>query len=169
MKKLGITVLVVAAVAAPAALAGGWATVGLSSLPPQGLAAGADWPVEVTVLQHGRTPLAGVRPTITVRDVATGEIGGTFAAKPTGKTGVYSAVVRFPRAGTWSYEVYDGFTAYGNAQMHTFKHVTIGTGGGGTSLWLAAAAVALALALLGAAAVVVRRHHHAPELRPARL
>ena len=36
MKKL-LLVLAVAAVAAPVASAGGWATVGLSSLPPTGL------------------------------------------------------------------------------------------------------------------------------------
>ena len=59
MKKL-LLVLAVAAVAVPAASAGGWATVGLSSLPPSGLEANQAWPVDITVLQHGQTPLAGV-------------------------------------------------------------------------------------------------------------
>lgn len=48
---LAITILL----AVPAgALAGGWATVGLSST-PDGAAAGRPWHLELTVLQHGRT------------------------------------------------------------------------------------------------------------------
>ena len=50
----------------------------------------------------------------------------SFTATPTGKTGVYHAVVRFPAEGSYSYEVYDGFTQYGGAQTHTFKPVVIG-------------------------------------------
>ena len=71
MKKL-LLVLAVAAVAVavviPGASAGGWATVGLSSLPPTGLKADQSWPVDITVLQHGRTPLAGVTPVVRIRD-----------------------------------------------------------------------------------------------------
>ena len=67
MKKL-LLVLAVAAVAAPVANAGGWATVGLSTLPPTGLKAKQSWPVDITVLQHGRTPLPGVTPVVTLRD-----------------------------------------------------------------------------------------------------
>ncbi len=43
------------------ALAGGFATVGLSST-PDGLAPGAPWNVELEILQHGRTPLDDVSP-----------------------------------------------------------------------------------------------------------
>ena len=130
MKKL-LLVLAVAVVAAPVANAGGWATVGLSSLPPTGQKAGQPWPVDITVLQHGRTPLAGVTPILRVRD-ENGKVVSTFTATPTGKTGVYHTVVRFPGSGTYSYEVYDGFTTYGGAQTHTFKPVTIGDTGGGS-------------------------------------
>ena len=50
--------LVALAVLVPAtALAGGWATVKLSST-PTGAAAGVPWVVNLTVLQHGVTPLA---------------------------------------------------------------------------------------------------------------
>ena len=93
-----------------AASAGGWATVGLSSLPPAGLPANQDWPVDITVLQHGQTPLAGVTPVVRIRDDG-GTVVKSFTATPTGKTGVYHAVVRFPDEGSYSYEVYDGFSS----------------------------------------------------------
>ena len=161
MKKL-LLALLVAAVAVPAATAGGWATVGLSSLPPAGLGADEDWPLDVTVLQHGRTPLAGVHPTVTVRNLRTGEIGGTFATTPTGKPGVYHAVVRFPAKGTWSYEVYDAFTEYGGARTHTFKPVSIGSGGSGSGFpTLPVGGVLLGAALLGSV-LYLRRPRPAP-------
>ena len=50
---------------APAAYAGGWATVGLSST-PAGTEPGTPWPVEITVLQHGVTPLEGVEPAVII-------------------------------------------------------------------------------------------------------
>ena len=126
MKKLLLVLsLAVVAVAVPVASAGGWATVGLNSLPPSGLEANQVWPVDITVLQHGQTPLAGVTPIVRIRNDG-GELVKSFTAKPTGKTGVYHAVVEFPGEGTYSYEVYDGFTQYGGAQTHTFKPVQIG-------------------------------------------
>ena len=124
MKKL-LLVLAVAAVAAPVAGAGGWATVGLSSLPPSGLEANQNWPVDITVLQHGETPLAGVIPVVRIRDGG-GKVVKSFTATPTGKAGVYHADVTFPGEGTYSYEVYDGFAEYGGAQTHTFRPVEIG-------------------------------------------
>jgi hypothetical protein len=161
MKKL-LLALLVAAVAVPAATAGGWATVGLSSLPPAGLGAGEDWPLDVTVLQHGRTPLAGVHPTVTIRDPRSGEIGGTFAATPTGRPGVYHTVVRFPAKGAWSYEVYDAFTRYGGARTHTFTPVVIGAGGSGSGFpTLPVGGVLLGAALLGAV-LYLRRPRTAP-------
>ena len=98
--------------------------MGLSSLPPSGLEANQAWPVDITVLQHGRTALAGVTPIVRIRNDG-GKLVKSFTAKPTGKTGVYHAVVSFPGEGTYSYEVYDGFTQYGGAQTHTFKPVQI--------------------------------------------
>ena len=90
---------------APAAYAGGWATVGLSST-PAGTEPGTPWPVEITVLQHGVTPLEGVEPAVII---TSGDARETFAATPTGKPGVYRAKVVFPTAGRWSYAVDDGF------------------------------------------------------------
>jgi hypothetical protein len=126
--------LLLAAVAALAlagtAAGGGWATVQLSSL-PKGLSAGEAWVVDVTVLQHGQTPLAGLKPTLTIRKAAARTPAGstpkarTFAARPTARAGVYRARVVFPSAGRWRFEVYDGFVEYGGARTHTFAPVTI--------------------------------------------
>ena len=110
------------------AAAGGWATVGLSSLPTD-IDAGKSWNVQLTVLQHGQTPLAGAHPTLTIRNLDSG-VTKTFKATPTEQVGVYAVKVVFPTAGDWAYEVYDGFTEYGGAQTHTFKPVTIGGGSG---------------------------------------
>ena len=167
MKKLLLVLAVaVAAVAVPVASAGGWATVGLSSLPPGGLKANQPWPVDVTVLQHGQTPLGGVTPIVRVRDDG-GKVVDTFTASPTGKTGVYHAVVRFPTKGTYSYEVYDGFTTYGGARTHTFKPIAIGAGDGGFPYGWLALALGAALALAGATVQTLRRRR--PEPQPIQL
>ncbi|HTE61862.1 MAG TPA: FixH family protein [Solirubrobacteraceae bacterium] len=156
--------LLLALAAAPPALAGGFATVGLSST-PDGVSAGAPWTVDITVLQHGRTPLEGIAPKVRI------DSGGTrqeFLAKPTDKAGVYRAEVVFPTAGRWSYEVLDGFVN----QAHTFPAVDIGagspraaeTGGGGIAagwLWGAGAALLLAGAVLG-----LDRRRRGPEPLP---
>jgi hypothetical protein len=121
-----------ALVLAGTAAAGGWATVQLSST-PRGLSAGEPWVVNITVLQHGRTPLDGLKPTLTIRkspritsSFATGRLTTrTFAARPTGRTGVYRVRVVFPSAGTWRYEVFDGFVQYGGAQTHRYAPVKI--------------------------------------------
>jgi hypothetical protein len=131
----GVSALVLAGTAA----AGGWATVKLSSL-PKGLSAGEPWIVDITVLQHGRTPLAGVRPVVTIHKVtartttassrnATIVKSPTFVARPTARMGVYRARVVFPSAGTWRFEVYDGFTEYGGARTHRFAPVKIAARG----------------------------------------
>lgn len=150
MKKL-VLALAVALAAVPAAGAGGFATVGLSSL-PTGTAAGDTWTVDLTVLAHGRTPVDGIAPLVRI----SGGDGQTreFAARPTGTTGVYRADVVFPSEGTWRYEVWDGYT-----QTHTFKPVAVGASDGtGSSLplWLALA-TALVMASAGAAMIQRRR------------
>jgi hypothetical protein len=158
---------------APAAYAGGWATVGLSST-PAGTEPGEPWPVDITVLQHGVTPLEGVEPAVII---TSGDARETFAATPTGKPGVYRAEVVFPTAGRWSYAVDDGFIS---ERLHTFPAVQIGSetsasapvpapatggdgdGGGGPSAGWLVPGVAL---LLAAAAVLARdrRRHHRPQ------
>ena len=71
MRRPLIVVAVAALVCASTALAGGWATVKLSSS-PRGLSAGEPWVVDVTVLQHGLAtqPLCCLKPTVTIRRIA---------------------------------------------------------------------------------------------------
>ena len=156
--------LAAALIAAPSALAGGWATVGLSST-PAGVQPGDPWDVNITVLQHGRTPLQDVQPTLTIRN---GDSSKTFAAKPTDKPGVYAASVTFPSAGQWTYEVNDGFITQ---QPHTFPAVQIGepvsapaatADEGGVNLtWLLLGGMAFVLAAL---ILLIRRHQrHEPQ------
>jgi YtkA-like len=135
----------VALAAAGAAQAGCWATAGVSPPPPE--TAGATWNADIKVMQHGRTPLADAKPTVTIRN-ASGE-SKTFAARPTGETGVYRAKVVFPSAGTWRYAVHDGFPVRECAQTHTFAPVDIGAPpGSGTPLaWTISGSIALGLAL----------------------
>ena len=84
-----------AALIAPAtSLAGGWATVGLSSL-PDGTRPGEAWVVDLTVLQHGRTPLEGVEPRVLI-EAAERRDEQAFVAKPTERAGVYRARGRVP-------------------------------------------------------------------------
>ena len=152
MKKL-LLVLVAAAVAAPAASSGGWATVGLSSL-PKDTPAGGTWSVSLTVKAHGKTPLRGISPVVRIRN---GDAAREFVAVATDQTGVYRADVVFPSAGTWSYEIWDGYT-----QTHTYKPVEIGAPAGGSFPTIPVTGIALAL-LLGAALVLfLRRQRTAP-------
>jgi hypothetical protein len=147
-----LLILTFAALALPtAALGGGWATAGVGP-PPDGTAAGDTWHAEITLLQHGVTPLEGVSPTITIRGPET----RTFAARATSKPGVYVSEVVFPTAGSYRYEIDDGFS-----QVHSFAAVRIlgpeaAPGGNGFPEWVIAPLAAAALAL-AAAAVLVRR------------
>ena len=130
MRTLLLALAAVAALAlAGTASAGGWATAGVSP-PPDGPTAGSTWDAKVTILQHGQTPLVGVSPTLSL--IGKGGQRETFKAEPTDEPGVYLAKVEFPAAGSWSYEVYDGFTQYGGAQTHTFGAITVGGGSGGS-------------------------------------
>ena len=168
MKKLFVFVAtVVAALAVTAAAnAGCMATVGLSSTPKPGLSAGKPWVVTVRVLQHGQTPLAGVTPVVRIRDDG-GQVVKSFTATPTGKTGVYHAVVRFPGEGSYTYEVYDGFTRYGGAQTHTFEPIVVGPADGSFPYGLLTVALGLAAALAGATILALRRR--GPDPAPIQL
>ena len=109
-----------AALTAPAtSLAGGFATVGLGSLPDDARP-GEAWVVDMTVLQHGRTPLENVQPAMIIEPAGSGT-ATRFEARPTGEPGVYRARVVFPSAGEWSYAADDGFAA-----VHELGTVSIG-------------------------------------------
>jgi hypothetical protein len=166
MRARWITALVVTGLLAlpAAALAGGWATVSLSST-PDGTQPGKPWLVELEILQHGQTPLDGVKPQLILTERTTGETQ-TVAAEPTGRPGVYLARAVFPSAGTWEYVVDDGFS-----QRHAYPPVTIGgtapaapapaavpTDSGGGFPWLPlAAALAAGLAVAGLVRMAQRR------------
>ena len=132
-KSILIVAAFVALTCASTAFAGGWATVKLSSS-PKGLTADEPWIVDITVLQHGLAsqPLCCLKPTVTIRRVgplrtmsAIPKKSLTFRARPTSRTGVYRARIVFPSAGTWRYEVFDAFTAFGGARTHRFAAVKI--------------------------------------------
>lgn len=150
-----LLILVAAFVFAAPAAAGGVATAGLGP-PSDGLGAGDTWKAEVTIMQHGVTPLVGLKPKVIITNSS--GFRKEFAAKPTGEAGVYVANVKFPSAGEWNYAVWDGFIEYGYPQTHTFAPVQIGPGGGsGFSLPLWPFAAAAALAAIAAALLFVRR------------
>jgi hypothetical protein len=121
--RIALLAAIAAALAVPtAATAGGWATVGFDP-PPEGIAPGEPWQVDLTILQHGRTPLEGVKPRVIVgSEEGSGE--ESFLARPTGKPGVYRANVVFESAGKWNLAVDDGFSA-----RHSFPAVEVGKGG----------------------------------------
>jgi hypothetical protein len=132
-RPLIIVAAVLALVCASTALAGGWATVKLSSS-PKGLSAGEPWVVDIRVLQHGLAsqPLCCLSPTVTIRKVAAARsasssspVTKTFRARWMARIGVYRARVVFPSAGKWRYEVFDGFTQYGGARTHKFAAVRV--------------------------------------------
>ena len=116
MRKLVVTVVALAVLVPATALAGGWATVQLSST-PKGAKAGVPWVVNLTVLQHGVTPLENVQPHVRI------EQGTARTAVPRTsdrEDGRLQARVVFPRAGTWRWSIWDGFS-----RTHTYKAVKV--------------------------------------------
>jgi hypothetical protein len=157
MKNTLAVTLTLLALGVGSASAGGFATAGVA--PPGEIEAGQIWDAQITIKQHGVSPLAGVEPTLTIRRDGTSQ---TFAAEPTGAAGVYVAHVEFPSAGQWRYEVNDGFGPPG-MNTHTFAPVDVvagstggSTGDGGLSSWWLAAALA-ALGMLAAGLFARRR------------
>jgi len=150
--------LVVALASVGAAAGGGWATVGFAPL-PDGTAAGETWKPEITVLQHGKTPLGGLTPV--VRISGDGDTR-SFTASETSEVGVYEADVVFPSSGEWRVVIESGF----GASNVTYGPVTIGPGTAGqpTSFPLAPVLAVLgACALVAAAALgVVRQRRLTP-------
>ena len=155
--RLTLAAAAAALVTATAAAAGGWATVGLSSMPPDSLSSGDTWNTTITVLQHGRTPLEGVTPVLTIQN---GGDKHAFKGTPTGEPGKYDVAVTFPKGGAWAISVYDGFTRYGNPQTTTFGTVDVTAGpaatGGEFPLGWTLLGVGLAVAA-GIALLLLRR------------
>lgn len=116
-------------VLAGAAQAGCWSTAGIDPL-PKNVAAGQTWTVDVTILQHGRTPMPDAKPAVVITNGSAGT-ERRFPATATAETGRYQAEVIFPSEGSWAVAVYDGFPVAECAQTHTFGSFTIGAPGGG--------------------------------------
>jgi len=94
--------LLLSVVLAIPAFAGGWAVITLDEL-PTGIVAGEPFNIGFTVLQHGKTPMDGLDPTIT----ATSPQSESFVvhAKPEGETGHYAATLTFPTEGSWNWSI----------------------------------------------------------------
>jgi hypothetical protein len=156
LSALALSALAAALALAGAASAGGWATVAVDPL-PTGVAEGETWQTEITVLQHGVTPLDRLAPVLTIREEGDG-VSRDFIASPTAKSGVYEARVVFPASGQWNVVVESG---WGEARL-TFGPVTIEDGpavGASPDPFpvVPLAAGALFLTLLAAATLSVRR------------
>ena len=98
---IGLSLVFALGLAIPV-LAGGWAVITLDEL-PSNVTAGEPVSFGFTVLQHGRTPLAGLEPTVTARS-SDGEKIVIFA-DPEGKPGHYVATFAFSKAGDWEWSV----------------------------------------------------------------
>ena len=122
LRRIGLPVLMLALAWPAAASAGGYATVGLQSLPTD-VQPGKPWMAEFTVLAHGRTPFVDGRPSVTVSRVDGGVVG-TYPARLVNQDGLYRAAVVFPSRGRFEYVIDDGYS-----QRHTFPPVTIGGDG----------------------------------------
>jgi hypothetical protein len=119
---IGPFVLLLALAFPATALGGGYATLGLQSL-PEGIEPGETWTAEFTVLAHGRTPFLEGHPSVTLRRSG-GELVDIFPARLVNKSGLYRAQVVFPESGRYEYVIDDGYS-----QRHTFPPVTVRDGG----------------------------------------
>ena len=97
---LGLAILL-ALVAAVPALAGGWAVITLDEL-PNDVSAGEALTVGFTVLQHGRTPMTDLDPTITAQ---LGDERMVVFAEAQGAPGHYAATITFPSEGRWNWSI----------------------------------------------------------------
>ena len=94
--------LLLSVVLAIPVFAGGWAVITLDEI-QTGVVAGEPLTIGFTVLQHGKTPMEGLDPTIT----ATSSNSESFMvhAKPEGETGHYAATLTFPAEGNWTWSI----------------------------------------------------------------
>jgi cytochrome c2 len=98
---IGLALLFTLVFAFPA-FAGGWAVITLDELPSNVLA-GEPLTIGFTVLQHGRTPMSGLDPTVTAKLTSTEEM--VVHAEPKGEPGHYEATLTFPKEGNWEWSI----------------------------------------------------------------
>ena len=82
-------------------LAGGWATVTMAQ-PPTDPSAGDETTVEMTVLQHGTTPVDWPRITVVASNSETGAVVRSEARALSDSTGRYDATFVLPTDGAWA-------------------------------------------------------------------
>jgi hypothetical protein len=102
---LAAALALVWAVGAAGAGAGGWAMTSVEDM-PAALEPGEPVDVELTVLQHGQTPVSGESVTVVV-----GPVDGRmlrFPATPTGQPGHYRAQILVDSGGSWPWYVEQG-------------------------------------------------------------
>jgi hypothetical protein len=155
--------------AAPAAIAGGWAITSMDELPGE-FRAGETYQLGYTILQHGKTPVEGAETEITARNSATGETL-RFVGHADGKPGHYVAEVTFPEGGSWTWSVTQGDFA-----VHELGDLSVGaaqtaavaaTATASLPIWglVLAAVTAIALGVLATQLVaVIRRRSAKPGL-----
>jgi hypothetical protein len=104
-------VVLLAALLAGTALAGGWATIEMDELPGE-IHAGETVHLSFMVLQHGQTPVhflgesdLAVEPLITGTNVKTGETIEISAVPDMSEVGRFNAEIVFPSAGNWEWTV----------------------------------------------------------------
>jgi hypothetical protein len=98
---LALALLLSMILAAPV-FAGGWAVITLDEL-PSNVVAGEPLTVGFTVLQHGKTPMTDLSPTITANLYKEQEF--VVTAKPEGEPGHYTATLTFPKEGDWQWSI----------------------------------------------------------------
>jgi hypothetical protein len=122
LRRIGLVVVALVLAAPATALGGGYATLGLHSL-PEGIEPGEPWTAEFTVLAHGRTPVPDLKPSVTVSR-GDGTVVGRFPARSVNQDGLYRARVVFPDRGRYEYVIDDGYS-----QRHSFPPVMVGADG----------------------------------------
>jgi len=119
-----LVVLTLSALSTIPAWGGGWAIITLDALPasPQ---AGEALSVGFTVLQHGRTPLAGLSPRIVATHAESGERVQVEAIDE-GAVGHYAATLVLPSAGSWDWTIRAfGDVAQPMPQIHVAPAISV--------------------------------------------
>lgn len=98
---LGLALISAFVLALPV-FAGGWAVIVLDELPTD-VVAGEPLTIGFTVLQHGRTPMDDLDPTVTAK-LSPGE-KFVVKAEPGKKPGHYMATLIFPKEGNWNWSI----------------------------------------------------------------
>ena len=70
---------------------------------PSNVVAGEPLSIGFTVLQHGRTPMTDLHPTLTAK-LSSAETM-VISAQPNGKPGHYVATLTFPKEGSWEWSI----------------------------------------------------------------